>query len=54
MDGPPEAEMKNSSFLSIPFTLLTDIYSVGAVNAEIENLLNECNIRNPGYFVFAP
>ena len=24
---------------------------IGAVNAEIEHLLKEINIRNPGYFV---
>ena len=26
---------------------------MGAVHAEIEHLLKESNIRNPGYFVFA-
>ena len=26
---------------------------MGAVYAEIEHLLKESNIRNPGYFVFA-
>ena len=26
---------------------------LGAVHAEIEHLLKESNIRNPGYFVFA-
>ena len=30
----------------------TDCY-IGAVNAEIEHLLKENNIRNPGFFVFA-
>ena len=30
----------------------TDSY-IGAVNAEIEHLLKESNIRNPGCFVFA-
>ena len=44
----PEVEMKNSSFFlyHLPGTLLT-----GAINAEIERLLNESNIRNPGYFL---
>ena len=29
------------------------ISSTGAVNAEIEHILKESNIRNPGYFVFS-
>ena len=34
----------------IAFTLLTD--KIGAGNAKIEHLLNENNIKNPGYFRF--
>ena len=38
--------------LSISFHLIAVNCRIGAVNAEIEHLLNESNIRNPGYFVF--
>ena len=47
----PEVEAINPNFPPLAFTLLTK--KISAVHAEIEHLLNESSIRNPGYFVFA-
>ena len=38
--------------LGLDFRVFSNsVYSIGAGNAEMEHLLKESNIKNPGYFV---